>query len=39
VEYSLTVLGRGLSDELLSLIDWIDKHAAEIEASNAAFRE
>ena len=39
VEYSLTVLGRGLSDELLSLIDWIDQHAGEIEASNAAFRE
>jgi DNA-binding HxlR family transcriptional regulator len=39
VEYSLTVLGRGLSDRLLSLIDWIDQHAAEIEASNAAFGE
>jgi DNA-binding HxlR family transcriptional regulator len=39
VEYSLTVLGRGLSDRLLSLIDWIDQHVAEIEASNAAFGE
>jgi len=39
VEYSLTVLGRGLSDELLSLIDWIDQHAGEIAAANAAFRE
>lgn len=39
VEYSLTALGHGLSDQLLSLINWVDQHADEIEASNAAFTE
>jgi DNA-binding HxlR family transcriptional regulator/transposase-like protein len=37
VEYSLTPLGRGLSNKLLSLIEWIDQHAGEIAQASATF--
>lgn len=37
VEYSLTPLGRGLSDKLLSMIEWIDEHASEIANANTTF--
>ncbi|WP_458782402.1 winged helix-turn-helix transcriptional regulator [Arthrobacter sp. D3-16] len=37
VEYSLTPLGRGLSDKLLPLIEWIDQHGEEIATASEAF--
>lgn len=37
VEYSLTPLGWGLSNKLLSLIEWIDQHAGEIEKASASY--
>ncbi|XPP27129.1 MAG: winged helix-turn-helix transcriptional regulator [Leucobacter sp.] len=39
VEYSLTELGRELSDRVMSLVKWIDDHAEAIVRARARFDE
>ncbi|WP_326777020.1 helix-turn-helix transcriptional regulator [Streptomyces sp. NBC_00117] len=39
VEYSLSPIGMDLSDRVMSLIGWAERHSGEIEAAREAFDE